>query len=79
MTDIIKELFSSALYMDLAPSKELQALRKEEEAIWEKIQPLLGMDVIDELHNIQVNIANEQNLIWFREGFRLGAGLMLEL
>lgn len=79
MTDIIKELFDSALYIDRAPSEKLLALRAEESKLWEKIQPLIGLEIMDELTDVQASIDNEKNLTWFREGFRLGASLMLEL
>lgn len=79
MSDIIKELFESPLYTDRAPSKELLALRAEELELWEKIEPLLGLETMDKLNDIQASIDNEKNLTWFREGFRLGAGLMREL
>ena len=79
MTDIIKELYDSALYTDRAPSEELLALRAEESKLWEKIEPLLGLETMDKLTDVQASIDNEKNLTWFREGFRLGASLMLEL
>ena len=31
------------------------------------------------MSDIQSGIDSEKNLTWFREGFRLGAGLILEL
>ena len=79
MTDIIKELYNSALYMDRAPSEELLALRTEELELWSKIEPRLGLEMMDKLTDVQASIDHEKNLTWFREGFRLGAGLMLEL
>lgn len=79
MTDILKELFDSPLYIDRAPSEELLALRAEESKLWDKIQPLIGLEIMDELNDVQAGIDNEKNLTWFREGFRLGAGLILEL
>ena len=79
MTDMLKELYESPLYIDCPPSEELQALQKKEAEIWSKVQPLLGLEVIDEINDIQAGIANEKNLAWFRKGFRLGASLMLEL
>lgn len=79
MTDIIKEIFESPLYMDRVPSEELLALRAEECELWDKIQPLIGLEMMDKLTDIQASIDNEKSLTCFREGFRLGAGLILEL
>ncbi len=79
MSDIIKELFESPLYIDRAPSEELLALRAAELELWDKIQTLIGLETLDKLTDIQASIGNEKSLTWFREGFRLGASLMLEL
>ena len=79
MTDILKELFESSLYRDYTPSEELKALRRQEIDQWNQIKSVLGLETVDKLSDTQSAIAHEIELEWFREGFRLGASLMLEL
>ncbi|MDE7221244.1 MAG: hypothetical protein K2O45_16775 [Oscillospiraceae bacterium] len=79
MTDILKELFESPLYGGCNPSDTLRALQKKENELWDRLLPVIGLETIDEINNTQGEIAREIDLQWFREGFRLGASLMLEL
>ena len=79
MTDILKELFESPFYGGCDPSETLTALRKRETELWDQLLPVLGLETIDEINDTQGAIAHEINLQWYREGFRLGASLMLEL
>ena len=39
----------------------------------------MGLDLVDEIYNTEAEIANIKNLQWYKEGFHLGAMLMLEL
>jgi len=79
MIDMIKELYEGGLHVDRRFSAEYTALCQQEAELVNKIVPLLGMDMVDELSNIQAEITSAANLDWFRAGFRLGASLMLEL
>ena len=79
MADILKELYDSSLYGCIDASDELKDLRHKETELWDKVLPILGMDTIDEINNTQGAIARENNLQWYRNGFLLGASLMLEL
>ena len=45
----------------------------------DKVQSIIGLDMVSEIGAAQTAVANEENLDWFRIGFRLGASLMLEL
>lgn len=79
MTDILKELFESTFYDEDEPTEKLKALNEKESALWAEVLPILGLDTVDEITNVQAAIAHEIDLDWFRQGFRLGASLMLEL
>ncbi len=79
MTDILKELFESPFYDEDEPTEKLKALCEKESALWNEALPILGLDTIDKITNVQAAIAHEINLDWFRQGFRLGASLILEL
>ena len=79
MTDILKELFDSPFYSRCGPPEELRALYQQESELWEKLVPELSPEALDSLNAAQADIARADNLQWFREGFRLGASLMLHL
>ena len=79
MTDIIKALYAARCAADLPLSEECLKLIQEDGKLWEKVKPLIGREAIDELLYSSSDIAYQTNYEWFREGFRLGAGLMLEL
>ena len=79
MPDILKELFNSSFYDERSVPEKLQPLRDKEAELWEKVLPILGMETVDALNDADGAVVDALNLHWFREGFRLGAGLMLEL
>ena len=66
MTDILKELFESPYYCGY-------------DRTGEQVTRLVGLDLVDEIYNTEAEIASIKNLQWYKEGFHLGAMLMLEL
>lgn len=79
MTDIIDEILSSHIYDDCQDSEELQALIEKDIALWRKLEPIIGLDRIDEIANNQSQIDHALYLQWFRRGIQLGAAVMLEV
>lgn len=79
MTSILKELYEERFYANWQVTPEYQALADKEGELWEQVKPLIGRKMIDRLLDIQSDLAYQGNYEWFREGFRLGASLMLEL
>ena len=79
MTDILKELFESPYYCGYDRTEELTELEKKLSSLWEQVTRLVGLDLVDEIYNTEAEIANIKNLQWYKEGFHLGAMLMLEL
>lgn len=79
MVDMIREIYESGFYENRQCSEKYLALCEEEAAVMEKVQSVMGLDMVDEISDAQEAIADEENLDWFRIGFRLGASLMLEL
>lgn len=79
MTDIIKEIYEERFFGERHLSEEYRALEDKDSALWQKVRPLLGRELIDQMQNSQSDINYQTNYEWFREGFRLGAGLMREL
>jgi len=79
MTDILKELFESPYYCGYDRTEELTELEKKLSSLWEQVTRLVGLDLVDEIYNTEAEIASIKNLQWYKEGFHLGAMLMLEL
>ena len=79
MTDILKKLYESEGLFNMPVSEEYKALCHKDFKLWEKLEPLLGTDTLDELSDSTAHVEDQRNFNWFRAGFRLGASLMLEL
>ena len=79
MNDILEELYMGYFLEQYKPSPETRATtRKEGEALG-KLLPGLGGDTVEELQARQSETLISSNLDWFREGFRLGVALMMEV
>ena len=79
MNDILEELYVDYFLEQYKPSPETRAAtRKEGEALG-KLLPGLGGDTVEELQARQSETLISSNLDWFREGFRLGVSLMMEV
>lgn len=79
MNDILEELYMDYFLEQYKPSPETRAAtRKEGEALG-KLLPGLGGDTVEELQARQSETLISSNLDWFREGFRLGVALMMEV
>ncbi len=79
MTDILKELYEERFYTHWRATPEYRTLTQKEDELWEQVRPMLGQKMIDQLMSSQSDVSYQTNYEWFREGFRLGASLMLEL
>lgn len=79
MSDIIKELYTERFFADRPLTEEYQALAKKDSEIWAKVKPILGRALMDQIQSSQSDLCYQTNYEWFREGFCLGASLMLEL
>lgn len=79
MTDVLKKLYEESFYINWRTTPEYRALAKKENELWEQVKPLIGPETIDQLMNSQSRVSYQTNYEWFCRGFRLGAGLMLEL
>lgn len=75
MQDILREIYDRA-YVEKIHS---QPLTKEERAVWDKAQEILGENMLDQMLYAQSRAAAEESYDTFRLGFRAGALLMLEL
>lgn len=79
MTDMLKRLYEERFYTDWQATPEYRALAEKEDELWEKVKPLIGQKIIDQIMDSQSNVSYQTNYEWFRKGFCLGASLMLEL
>ena len=61
------------------PRPEIQTVCREIDAIWDQIQPVVGLKLIDALQDRIDQLEELSREDAFRAGFRLGAGLMAEL
>ena len=75
MQEILKEIFEG----DYEPKEGCHPMTAEEREVWDNAQKLLGGEMIDKMVYAQARSLAESQYAYFREGFRLGALLMLEL
>ena len=76
---ILETLFNGE-YSAAEPKDYLPpALRKQECAFWEKIEETMGREFLEENWDCLSQVEYIASVTRFREGFRLGAQLMLEL
>ena len=78
MTDILKTIYESEDLFNKPFSEEYQKLCQEDAALWDKVTPLLGMDMIDKLSDSRAALQDWSSFQWFRRGFYIGAALTLE-
>ena len=79
MNDMLKQIYKDKFFSSRPLTEEYQTLADKDCTLWEKARPLLGQELIDQIQDNQSDINYQTNYEWFREGFRLGASLMLEL
>ena len=77
MTDILKELYFNYYEGAHGPTAEYREACKKESEYWDKLP--LSEEELYELQRRQSDMVTASSIEWFREGFRLGASLMLEL
>ncbi|MBD5169900.1 MAG: hypothetical protein HDT20_07290 [Oscillibacter sp.] len=75
MPDILREIFDHC-YEGKVGSHPMTATERE---VWDRAQAVLGGDMIDKLVYAQSRSLAESQYDFFREGFLLGARLILEL
>ena len=75
MQSTLREIFDGIYEEKIAA----HPMTKAESAVWENAQSLLGEDFVDKMVCSQSRSLTEGQFDSFRQGFRLGALLMLEL
>ena len=75
MQEPLKAIFEGIYEPKIVP----HPMTDEESVAWEKAITLLGEKAVDEMVSAQCRSQVETEYEYFREGFRLGARLVLEL
>lgn len=77
--NILQDIYNG-LYEPAQPhSPEYLAMREKRYAYWDKVQEVMGEAFQDQFWIHEVKLEDEERFSDFREGFRLGVSLMLEL
>lgn len=79
MSDILRNLYTGNFTAQPKTRAEYFQQANQVEALWEKAGERLGEDLLEELRAAEADLQFEHNFNWYREGFRLGALLTLEL
>ncbi|MCI9056799.1 MAG: hypothetical protein HFF76_06015 [Oscillospiraceae bacterium] len=77
MKDPLREIFEH--FQDVhSPTAEYWALCRAEEDVLNQARSVMGAAFVDELLRRSADVNWQSEYEWFREGFRLGAALILE-
>lgn len=76
---ILEDIYCNGYFPNEAVSDETRALREEEFAFLDKIEKAMGAEVIEQHWERLAEIRQVRDFTSFREGFRFGALLMLDL
>lgn len=76
---ILEEIFSNNYSIDLPQTPEFQTLRERATKFWDYIEETAGRECIEKYWDEFVDMEDAEHFHYFREGFLLGASLMLEL
>ena len=78
--DILKELYEGQYGVELPKTPEyLTVRRKVADGFWDKIEQTMGRGFIEKNWENLLKQEDMESFEYFRQGFRLGASLMLEL
>lgn len=79
MRDIIKELCFGCYEPEFRVTKEYARNRDGDEDLWKRVVEAFGIEYADRLWNDAYRYSREEDRSVFRQGFHLGALLMLDL
>ena len=76
---ILTDIYNGRYEVDRPLTADYQALCREAEEMWEQVKTAVGLELVDKLQSMEADLCELQEERAFRDGFRLGAGLMAEL
>ena len=79
MQDILSDLYYNRNQVDHRPSDTLRAQRQELDGLLEEVKAAFGFHFEDRIETLAAMLHSEAEESAFRQGFRLGARLMLEV
>ena len=77
--NILQDIYNGRYEPTRPNSPQYRALREKCYAYWDKVQEAMGDEFLDQFWNHEVEMEDEARFHDFREGFLLGASLILEL
>ena len=76
---ILNDIYNCRYEVNRPPTTDYRALCRELEEMWEQVKAAVGFELVDKLQTKEAELCEQQEERAFRDGFRLGAGLMAEL
>ena len=76
---ILNDIYNERYQVQCPPTPDFQALSREVSEMWEQIEPIAGLELVDALQERTALLWELREERAFRSGFRLGVGLMAEL
>lgn len=79
MESILDELYCGGYAPDIKPSPEARENGKKAAEMLDRVKAAFGLDFVNELGSCSAIITIDEHQQYFKEGFRLGARLMMEV
>lgn len=79
MLNLLYEIYADNYDITPKRDKKQQELYEKLCTEWEKVQRLFGDEFVNHIFNIQGELEDWQSFCYYRQGFRLGAQLMMEV
>ena len=79
MKNILEQIYYGNELRPFRPDEEYKTLSEESERLWDEAHEKLGFREAERLWEKTMQLASREGFFDFRDGFYLGAGLMLEL
>lgn len=79
MLNLLYEIYTDSYDITPKRDKTQQELYEKLCTEWEKVQRLFGDEFVNHIFNIQGELEDWQSFYYYRQGFRLGAQLMMEV
>ena len=78
MLNLLYKIYTDNYDVTPKRGKKQQELYEKLYAEWDKVQQMFGDEFINSIFNIQGKLEDWQSFYYYRQGFRLGAQLMME-
>ena len=76
---ILNDIYNCCYEVNRPPTADYRALCRELYEMWAQIEAAVGYELVDKLQSKEADLLELREERAFRDGFRLGAGLMVEL